>query len=79
MTRPTVAALVRRTATFAAAIALVAAGLSEAGIGVETDSDQGARPYLALGYQPVDTMVWYVNHVSLGTILSAQADEADGA
>ncbi|MEZ5129447.1 MAG: hypothetical protein R2703_13370 [Micropruina glycogenica] len=55
------------------------AGLSQAGIGVETDSDQGARPYLALGYQPVDTMVWYVNHVSLGTILSAQADEADGA
>lgn len=46
-------------------------GLEVAGIGVETDSDQGARPYLDLGYRPVDTMVWYVKHPSLGTIGAA--------
>ncbi len=51
-----------------------AMGLHTVGIGVETDSDQGARPYLELGYQPVDTMVWYVNHPSLDTIGAAQPD-----
>ena len=55
------------------------AGLQMAGIGVETDSDQGARPYLALGYQPIDTMVWYVNHPSLDTIGAAKlTSEQDG-
>ena len=65
-----------------------ALGLATAGIGVETDSDQGARPYLELGYQPVDTMVWYVNHPSLDTIGAARPgagstahvnEQADGA
>lgn len=51
-----------------------AMGLVTAGIGVETDSDQGARPYLELGYQPVETMVWYVNHPSLDTIGAARPD-----
>ena len=51
------------------------AGLHTAGIGVETDSDQGARPYLELGYQPIDAMVWYVHHPSLDTLGAAQAEE----
>jgi mycothiol synthase len=50
-------------------------GFGMAGIGVETDSDQGARPYLELGYQLVDSMVWYVHHPALDTIGAAQADE----
>lgn len=54
-----------------------AMGLGTAGIGVETDSDQGARPYVELGYQLVDTMVWYVKHPSLDTIGAAH-DQADG-
>ena len=54
-------------------------GLGMSGIGVETDSDQGARPYLALGYQTIDTMVWYVNHPSLDTIVAAKlTSEQDG-
>lgn len=52
-----------------------ASGLVSAGIGIETDSDQGARPYLELGYTSVDSMVWYVIHPSLDTIGAAQADE----
>ncbi|MFT3862177.1 GNAT family N-acetyltransferase [Micropruina sp.] len=53
-------------------------GFELAGIGVEADSDQGARPYLELGYQSVDTMVWYVHRRSLDTIGAAQSDDADG-
>ncbi|MBK8446263.1 MAG: hypothetical protein IPL41_06100 [Micropruina sp.] len=54
-----------------------AAGLQTAGIGVETDSDQGARPYIELGYQPIDAMVWYVNHPGLDTIGAAQDGPAN--
>ncbi len=53
----------------------VDAGLSTAGIGIETDSDQGARPYAELGYTRVDSMVWYVLQLGLDTIVAAQTDE----
>lgn len=56
-----------------------AIGLTTAGIGVETYSDQGARPYRDLGYQPVDTMVWYVSHPAPDTIGAAQPEEQPGA
>ncbi len=56
-----------------------ALGLGTAGIGVETDSDQGARPYLEMGYQLVDTMVWYVNHPSLDRIGAAQPNQVPAA
>ena len=52
-----------------------ASGLVTAGIGIETDSHQGARPYLELGYTSVDSMVWYVNHPGLDTIGAAKTDE----
>lgn len=52
-----------------------AAGLAIAGIGVETDSDQGARPYEALGYTSIDSMVWYVSHPATDRIEAAKTDE----
>lgn len=55
--------------------AFSAAGLSIAGIGVETDSDQGARPYQELGYTSIDSMVWYVSHPATDTIGAAKTDE----
>lgn len=51
------------------------AGLNTAGIGIDTDSGQGARPYLALGYTGVDSMVWYVCRPQVDTIGAAQTDE----
>ncbi|MFT4294854.1 MAG: hypothetical protein QM582_05510 [Micropruina sp.] len=53
----------------------VEAGLATAGIGIETDSDQGARPYAELGYTSVDSMVWYVHQLGLDTIGAAHTDE----
>jgi GNAT superfamily N-acetyltransferase len=41
------------------------AGFRGAGIGVDTDSPTGSRPYEALGYTVLDTVVWYVHR---GTI-----------
>ncbi|MBK8459578.1 MAG: hypothetical protein IPL43_04795 [Micropruina sp.] len=35
-------------------------GFQGAGIGVDTDSPTGLRPYEALGYTVVDTVVWYL-------------------
>ncbi len=52
-----------------------ALGLGLAGIAVETDSDQGARPYLELGYQPVDAMAWYVYRPVTDTLGPAKTDE----
>ncbi len=51
------------------------AGLTSAGIGIDTESGQGARPYQELGYAGVDSMVWYVSHPGLDTIGPAQTDE----
>ncbi len=51
------------------------AGLSSAGIGIDTESGQGARPYQELGYTGVDSMVWYVSHPGIDTIGPAQTDE----
>ena len=51
------------------------AGLTSAGIGIDTESGQGARPYTELGYTGVDSMVWYVCHPGLDTIGAAQTDE----
>ena len=52
-----------------------ALGLGLAGIAVETDSDQGARPYVELGYQPVDAMAWYVYRPVTDTLGPAKTDE----
>lgn len=38
-----------------------AVGLQGAGIGVDSDSASGVRPYEALGYAVAETLVWYVH------------------
>ncbi|MFT4218044.1 MAG: hypothetical protein QM619_12805 [Micropruina sp.] len=54
----------------------VEAGLLTAGIGIETESDQGSRPYAELGYVGVDTMVWYVQQLGTDTIGAAHDGRA---